>query len=81
MKKKQKCYKKKATTEKLLIKALYNIGEIFLGKNFLQGNSFKNFIRDGFRLYMFMFLPFISIAIGAIIATVFERILDFLEIL
>ena len=38
---------------------LYKIGEFFLGKKFLKGNTTIDFIRDTFRLGIFLFLPWV----------------------
>jgi hypothetical protein len=57
-----------------MIEAFYKIGELFLGKKFLQGNSFIDFIRDGFRLFILMFSPWILLVIGATIMNLLEML-------
>ena len=57
-----------------MIEAFYKIGELFLGKKFLQGNSFIDFIRDGFRLFIFLFSPWVLLVIGATIINLLEML-------
>lgn len=57
------------------IDVLYRIGERFLGKNFLQGNSFTDFIKDGARLGIFMFSPWVLLATTLILETLIKTLI------
>lgn len=57
-----------------MMRGFEKIGELFLGKKFLQGNSFIDFIRDGFRLFIFIFSPWVILVIGATIISLLEMI-------
>lgn len=56
-------------------KAFYRIGELFLGKKFLQGNSFIDFIRDIFRMGLLLFSPWVLLVVGATIMNLLEMII------
>lgn len=62
-----------------MIRAFTKMGEIFLGKNFLQGNSFIDFIRDGFRLTFFMFMPWILLGNALIIEMLMKLLIGGIE--
>ena len=55
-----------------MIKALYKFGIFFLGKNFLKGNTFLSYLRYSFRLFIFIFAPFIGIVILNTIETLLK---------
>ena len=57
------------------MKGLYRIGELFLGKKFLQGNSFIDFMKDGFRLFVFMFSPWVLLGIILITQTLIQLLI------
>ena len=56
-------------------KGFYKVGELFLGKKFLQGNSFIDFIRDGFRLGLFLFAPWVVLGCVLIIETLIKLLI------
>ena len=67
--------KEQKNNEEELFEAIYNIGVTFLGKNFLQGNTTKDFIRDTLRLGVFIFSPIILLGVFGTITILLERLL------
>ena len=61
--------------EEEIIETCYTVGEFFLGKKFLQGNSDKEFIRDTFRLGIFMFLPFVLIGCSLVVEALIKLLI------
>ena len=62
-----------------MIRAFTKIGEIFLGKKFLQGRSFIDFIRDGFRLAFFIFTPWILLGNALILEMLIKLLIGVIE--
>lgn len=58
-----------------MIEALYKIGELFLGKKFGKGNTFIDFIRDGFRLGLLMFAPWVLLVCTVMIETLIKYLI------
>lgn len=48
------------------------IVEKWLGKNFLKGDTFIDFLRDALRLGTFLFSPWIILAIALVIENLFK---------
>ncbi len=51
------------------------IAELFLGKKFLKGNTFIDFIRDAFRLGLFMFSPWVLLGVVLMIETLIKLLI------
>ncbi len=58
-----------------MIEGLYKVGELFLGKKFLKGNTFIDFIRDGFRLGLFLFAPWVLLGTVLMIETLIKLLI------
>lgn len=58
-----------------MIEGLYKVGERFLGKKFLQGNTFIDFIRDAFRLFILMFSPWVLLGCALMLETLIKLLI------